>query len=42
MQVDKVLCKWFIAVHCKGKLVTGPTIIENNLQAHYLRAAVKF
>lgn len=43
MQVDKVLCKWFVAVHCKGKLVTGPTIIEkaksfcNELKITYKR-----
>jgi hypothetical protein len=26
--LDKVLHKWFTAVHSKGKAVTGPTIIE--------------
>jgi hypothetical protein len=27
LQLDKVLCKWFTAVCCKGKPVTGPMVI---------------
>jgi hypothetical protein len=27
-QLDKVLYKWFIAMHSEGKPVTGPMIIE--------------
>jgi hypothetical protein len=27
-QLDKVLYKWFTAMHSKGKPVTGPVIVE--------------
>jgi hypothetical protein len=27
-QLDKVLCKWFTAMHSEGNLVNGPRIIE--------------
>jgi len=27
-QLDKVLCKWFIALHSNGKPVTGLSITE--------------
>jgi len=29
VQVDKVLCNWFTAMHSKGKPVTGYMIIAN-------------
>jgi hypothetical protein len=28
VQLDKVLYKWFTAMHSEGKLMTGPMIIE--------------
>ena len=28
LQLDKVLCKWFIALHSNVKPVTGPSITE--------------
>ena len=27
-QLDKVLYKWFTAMHSTGKLLTGPVVIE--------------
>jgi hypothetical protein len=27
-QLDKVLCKWFTAVHSEGSPMTGPMIVE--------------
>ena len=28
VELDRQLCKWFIAMHSEGKPMTGPMIIE--------------